>query len=82
MGTNNYANALNSELNDLRREREILAEEVLSEKNCFASNVKDVLGEQLIRELSNTKIEPTVIKKEKAPSKIKRIFESLFKILQ
>lgn len=76
---NAYRKAMSAELNDLRREREILAEEVLSGRNKFAEDIKDVLGEQIAKELAKKpKEEKPVIKK---PSKIKVFFEKLTSIL-
>ena len=76
---NAYMNAMSSELNDLRREREILVEEVLSGRNKFAEDIKDVLGEQIARELAKKPKEEKVAVKK--PSKIKTFFEKLTSIL-
>lgn len=81
METSRYEQAVSAELNDLRREREILAEELLSGKNAFASQVKDVLGEQIMEALKDS---PSPIKQPapKKPSKFKTFIEKLISVIQ
>lgn len=54
-------------LQDLKREREILTNELLSAKDSFANDMKDVLGEQIKKELSKSKkiVEEKPVVKEK-----------------
>ena len=75
-----YEREMGAELNDLRREREILAEEALSEKNAFASEVRDVLGEQ-IREVLKEQPNAQKVEKVKEPSKFKKIINSLISVI-
>lgn len=81
MENSRYEQAVSAELNDLRREREILAEELLSGKNAFASQVKDVLGEQIMEVL---KEQPKPVKQPetKKPSKFKTFIEKLISVIQ
>lgn len=81
MENSRYEQAVSAELNDLRREREILAEELLSGKNAFASQVKDVLGEQIMEVL---KEQPKPVKQPepKKHSKFKTFIEKLISVIQ
>lgn len=67
------------ELNDLRREREILTNELLEDKNNFAQQIRDVLGEQIKNELAK-KEEPAPVKKEKKTGWFKRFLDGLSKV--
>ena len=67
------------ELNDLRREREILTNELLADKNNFAQQMRDVLGEQIKNELAK-KEKPAPVKKEKKPCWFKRFLDGLSKV--
>ena len=81
MESSRYEKEIGAELNDLRREREILAEELLSGKNAFANQVKDVLGEQIMEVL---KEQPKPVKQPgpKKPSKFKTFIEKLISVIQ
>ena len=81
METNAYEREIGAELNDLRREREILVEEALSEKNAFASEIKDVLGEQ-IKEVLREKPKAPKVEKVKEPSKFKKFINSLISVIE
>ena len=67
------------ELNDLRREREILTNELLADKNNFAQQMRDVLGEQIKNELAK-KEKPEPVKKEKKTGWFKRFLDGLSKV--
>ena len=58
---------LNSAINDLRREREIFVNESLKEKQSFANEIKDTLGEQILEQLTKKEkiVEPNIKKKSK-----------------
>lgn len=77
---NKYQEEMSSEISDLRREREIFTEEILSGKNTFANELNDTLGEQIKKELEKKPKEVKPIPEKK--SKIKRFFDKLSQICQ
>ena len=72
-------NFFNSEINDLRRERELLIDEEINGKNSFAGYIKDRLGNEIKAVLENKSIvEPQI--KPKKKSKISLFLDKLAKI--
>lgn len=67
-----------AEVDDYRREREILAEETISGKNTFATEMRDVLGEQIKAELAKKKTE--VPEKIEKPKGIHKFLDKLSQI--
>lgn len=65
-------------LRDYQREREILAQESIDNKNAFADNIKDTLGEQIKTELAK-KYKPEKKLEEKS-SGIKKFLDKLSKV--
>lgn len=76
---NNREAMIGAELSDLRRERELLTEELLNDKNNFANSLKDTLGEQLKKELMK-KEAPAPIEEKKKVSKFRRFLDNITKI--
>ncbi len=80
MDKNEIEVPISNELMDLKREREIFAQESIEGKNVFAENVKDVLGEQIRKELKKkAKHTPKEAKKK---NKIQNFLDKLTNICQ
>ena len=79
MKNNENNAAMNNELNDLRRERELLTKELLDDKENFALQMRDVLGEQIKRELTK-KEKPQTQKEIKKPHRFKVFLDNITKM--
>ena len=79
MKNNENNAAMNNELNDLRRERELLTKELLDDKENFALQMRDVLGEQIKRELIK-KEKPQIQKEIKKPRRFKAFLDKITKM--
>ena len=71
----NYTDTVSDEIRDLRREREILTDEILDGKNKFANEVRDILGED-IRKVLVPKEKPV----EKKKSRFKLFLDKLARL--
>ena len=80
MKNNENNAAMNNELNDLRRERELLTKELLDDKENFALQMRDVLGEQIKRELTK-KEKPQIQEEIKKPRRFKSFLDNITKML-
>ena len=74
-----YETTMTGEIDDYKRERELLFEEAMDAKEAFAKGVKDELGEEILRELKQKPKE--VEEKPKEPSKFKVFLKRLFDVL-
>ena len=79
MKNNENNAAMNNELNDLRRERELLTKELLDDKENFALQMRDVLGEQIKRELTK-KEKPQTQEEIKKPRRFKVFLDNITKM--
>ena len=79
MKNNENNAAMNNELNDLRRERELLTKELLDDKENFALQMRDVLGEQIKRELTKQE-KPQTQTEIKKPRRFKVFLDNITKM--
>ena len=70
-------NIVTRELSDYQREQEILRDEIAGDKDCFANQIKDELGEEIKKQL----MKKEQAKKEPAKKKM-NIFKRLIEICQ
>ena len=75
-----YEKSMLDELDDYKREREIIFDETLDAKEAFAKGLKDEFGEEILRELKKAPVKMPEVQ-EKKPSKIKLFFKRLFEVL-
>jgi hypothetical protein len=77
---NPYEATMTGEIDDYKREREILFNETIDAKESFAKGVRDEFGEEILKELKQ-KSEENAKEKPKEPSKFKMFLKRMFDVL-